>query len=66
MIYNRVFQKGHGGGGIPGRDHYEFGKNYIGKEIYFGVEAEFEWFRGETEVKYKYKRIPNGDVFSEK
>ena len=63
---NRVFQKGHGGGGIPGRDHYEFGKNYIGKEIYFGVEAEFEWFRGETEVKYKYKRIPNDDVFDKK
>lgn len=62
----RVFQKSSIGGVIPGQNHYEFGKKYIGKEMYFGMETESKWFVDHREIKYKYKRIPDDDVFDKK
>ena len=54
-----VFSESTSGGGIPGSNHYEFGKNYIGSEMRFSVNIKLIDFS--TQAKFKFTRIPSNN-----
>ena len=62
-----VFPEGTYGGGINTRDHYEFGKNYIGKMMGFqcGIKTS-STFSGSRTTVFKYEYIPDDVTFSQK
>lgn len=57
-----VFSKNAYEGGIAGRSHYEFGKNYIGKKMRFFVSTERRGIAHSVET-FKYEYIPDESVF---
>lgn len=60
-----VFSRTTGGGGIPGSNHYEFGKNYIDKKMTFSVLTGIVGL-GSKEKIFKYEYAYNGDEFDPK
>lgn len=58
-IYNKSINKI---GRIPGRNHYEFGKNYIGKKMRFSVSTKMESY-AERRAAFKYEYIMNESIF---
>lgn len=57
-----VFSENTYGGRIPGRNHYEFGKNYIGKKMRFSVSTKMESY-AERRAAFKYEYIMNESIF---
>lgn len=61
----KVFHDNTSGGGIAG-NHYTFGKQFIGKEMYFELNAQAQRSYNEIISQYKYKRVPNDKDFPAK
>ena len=57
-----VFSENTYGGRIPGRNHYEFGKNYIGKKMRFSVSTKMESY-AERRAAFKYEYIMHESIF---
>ncbi|MBE5885421.1 MAG: ATP-binding protein [Lachnospiraceae bacterium] len=62
-----VFRESAYAGGINARNHYEFGKAYIGKHMRFNIDTiSSNIFSGEKNYNYQYRYIPDDDIFSNK
>lgn len=58
----KVFRKDTTGGEIQG-NHYEFGKRYIGEEMYFRINVSPNLRPAESEYHYTYSRVLNNEKF---
>lgn len=56
-----VFSENTFGGGIPTKNHYMFGKNYIGKKMNFRISVEKDYRTRERDFQYQY--VENKNVF---
>lgn len=61
----RVFQETTYGGIIPARNHYEFGKKYIGEKMKFSVLPDIKGY-GSREKTYKYEYVSDETNFDKK
>lgn len=60
-----VFPDNVSGGGIKARNHFEFGRNYIGEEMWFQLGVELSNYDYENE-KFKYSYVQSDEKFSKK
>lgn len=64
----RVFPESTYGGSIPARNHYAFGKNYVGKSVTVAVSSGYgRIFTGDPKrAEFKYEWVENDTVFPPK
>ena len=59
QMIGKVFSKDWHGGDIPGRNHYEFGENYIGKTMWFSLSTRIKSdYSKKLDFKYNYLSDP--------